>query len=156
MNFLVDILSPVRRPYQRIFLFSRCCRTMVKTPRLPQIPSGVSHWAGTTKLGDILVLNTIHTTLDNIHCTLYTLHRTIYTVHYTHYTGQYTLYTGKCTLYTVHNKKRSRARVTIGGQFVLLQNFIKIKMFDVFEKAKITAWITSFHTCFWTHDFFFK
>ena len=33
--------------------------------------------------------------------------------------------------------KRSRARVTIGGQCVLLQNSLKIKLFDFFLKAKL-------------------
>ena len=37
-----------------------------------------------------------------------------------------------------HMKKR-RARVTIGGQCVLLQNSLKIKLFDFFQKAKITV-----------------
>ena len=35
-------------------------------------------------------------------------------------------------------KKRSRARATIGGQCVPLQNFLKIKYFDFFLKGKIT------------------
>ena len=34
-------------------------------------------------------------------------------------------------------KKRSRARVTIGGQSVVLQNSPKIKMFDIFVKLKL-------------------
>ena len=33
-------------------------------------------------------------------------------------------------------KKRSRARVTIGGQCVLLQNSLKIKLFDFFSKSQ--------------------
>ena len=32
--------------------------------------------------------------------------------------------------------KRSRARVTIGGQCVLLQNSLKIKLFDFFFKSQ--------------------
>ena len=32
--------------------------------------------------------------------------------------------------------KKSRARVTIGGQCVLLQNSLKIKLFDFFLKSQ--------------------
>ena len=49
-------------------------------------------------------------------------------------------------------KKRSRARVTKGGQSVVLQNSPKLNFFDFFCKAKITVWITSFHTYFWAAE----
>ena len=35
------------------------------------------------------------------------------------------------------DKRRSIARVTIGGQCVLLQKFLKIKLFDFFFKPKL-------------------
>ena len=52
------------------------------------------------------------------------------------------LQTHSSLIYSFNNKlskKRSRARVTIGGQCVLLQNSLKIKLFDFFLKAKITV-----------------
>ena len=52
-------------------------------------------------------------------------------------------------LYFTPARKRSRARVTIGRQCVLLPNFLKIQML-IFFRAKITVWITSFQSYFWT------
>ena len=47
------------------------------------------------------------------------------------------------------DKKRSRARVTIEGQRVLLQISLQIKMFFCFcSIAKITVWIISFQAYF--------
>ena len=54
----------------------------------------------------------------------------------------------KASLLTLPNlqqlKKRSRARVTIEGQCVLLKNSFRIKIADFFSIAKITVGITSF------------
>ena len=67
----------------------------------------------------------------------------------------------KCNLWRRKNVflllllKKSRARVTIGGQCVLLQISLKIKRFGFF-KAKITVWITSFQIYFWTTEKFCK
>ena len=52
--------------------------------------------------------------------------------------------------------KRIRARVTVGGQCVLLQNSHKIKRFEFFCEAKIIVRITSFQTYFQTPEIFFK
>ena len=54
-------------------------------------------------------------------------------------------------------KEVSGARVTIGGQYVLLQNSLRIKVFIFFlQIAKITVWITSLKTYFWTPEYIVK
>ena len=101
---------------------------------------------------------TVHCTLYSVQCTLYTVHCTLYTVHITIYTFNVNciVYSVNCKLYNTYwlVMKRSRARVTIGGQCVLLQNSLKIGAYYNGPKFKCqptsgTGW---FYYKIWTKN----